>query len=883
MLWESRYDEMICKKTVGVQLHKMLVCISVFIGFVAISGLLWWFVVPVPQCLLVIALHDGWRDVLLVARTAVGMLLPAMSTAMACSARVRSTFVRTIVRDAEKEQVKYASYLNVFSRSEAPRLVATILGAALVVAGYEVLTGWVRGAPNGSFAWAKGVLPFDANWAAALVVSACAGVTACFCAISRAPRFAEGAAMTGVLASCALGLFSCGPDVVFVVFPLLFGVQFIGGIFEVQQGKMLPLRALIFVELMPLLTIVSSAVEHMVQIVFADEGETIAPFFVLLLAMNSCALAALAIRCFHVRKESDGASTDEFHLDYGQPLCDAVCMGQLDALEAYGLSERERAVLIGSMQGKSLAHLARELGVSRSTAGTYRLRAYAKIDVESLDGARAVLGELCGAHACNPEHPDPRSLLTSRSDALTCFVKTCGWIAWFVLAGTLFLPWYGSRVWLFDEAWNSFPAVVLALGSGYLVLDDFIGLSFVRFGARVLAIGCSVFLLPMTILLSGEWMAPESLPFTFDTLLAVVLAFGLTCLMRRRKREETGLIVHAAAASGISAVFSVFPVCYIALVVFSLLALVVVIFLTCADDCDESFRRQDDVQEKRRESLLRSIDFVPRGGQVVCLVVGFSIFGWGLSRSGTFVLMDFTRVIDAPSAMIACSFVAYACLFCLLLKGRQGDYWTSLRWSIPVAWFMGLAIPCVLQVSGASGAASPLGHMMVEFPMLVLLGEICGRVAAFREEYGFVSFWFALPVASLCIVSIWCIGPLFAGLMKGYTDDGLIVAITVVSGGFLGAISLRHVCRTMCERASLGSAGSRVIERALGRAGLTEAESRVVALLCSGRSTREVASELFVECSTVRSHIRRVYGKLAVHTRAELESAVAALVREKTH
>jgi len=47
--------------------------------------------------------------------------------------------------------------------------------------------------------------------------------------------------------------------------------------------------------------------------------------------------------------------------------------------------------------------------------------------------------------------------------------------------------------------------------------------------------------------------------------------------------------------------------------------------------------------------------------------------------------------------------------------------------------------------------------------------------------------------------------------------------------------------------------------------------------LQSQLSTREIAEELFIATSTVRSHIKSIYGKLAVHSRREAVSRAKEL------
>jgi len=53
-------------------------------------------------------------------------------------------------------------------------------------------------------------------------------------------------------------------------------------------------------------------------------------------------------------------------------------------------------------------------------------------------------------------------------------------------------------------------------------------------------------------------------------------------------------------------------------------------------------------------------------------------------------------------------------------------------------------------------------------------------------------------------------------------------------------------------------------------ASLTSQELQVALLLAEGRTTRETAAALFLSPKTVEYHLRKVYTKLAIHSRAEL-------------
>lgn len=76
----------------------------------------------------------------------------------------------------------------------------------------------------------------------------------------------------------------------------------------------------------------------------------------------------------------------------------------------------------------------------------------------------------------------------------------------------------------------------------------------------------------------------------------------------------------------------------------------------------------------------------------------------------------------------------------------------------------------------------------------------------------------------------------------------------------LGAAPFAELASTELDR----------IEPARGGSGLTRAEQRIVELVASGHSNREIAAELFVSVRTVETHLGSVYRKLAIRSRTEL-------------
>ena len=77
--------------------------------------------------------------------------------------------------------------------------------------------------------------------------------------------------------------------------------------------------------------------------------------------------------------------------------------------------------------------------------------------------------------------------------------------------------------------------------------------------------------------------------------------------------------------------------------------------------------------------------------------------------------------------------------------------------------------------------------------------------------------------------------------------------------------------------AELAATGERVHRRSEGPiAALTERELQIGLLLADGMTTRQAAAALFVSPKTVEYHLRHVYTKLGIGSRAELAAALPA-------
>ena len=104
-------------------------------------------------------------------------------------------------------------------------------------------------------------------------------------------------------------------------------------------------------------------------------------------------------------------------------------------------------------------------------------------------------------------------------------------------------------------------------------------------------------------------------------------------------------------------------------------------------------------------------------------------------------------------------------------------------------------------------------------------------------------------------------------ILKDATFDDFVATITSVAAGervlpprMTGTL-LSQIARAAVKR---GAA------EALAAVRLTPREREVVALIANGRSNKEIATDLQVAAHTVKSHVRNIMEKLALHSRLQI-------------
>jgi len=110
-------------------------------------------------------------------------------------------------------------------------------------------------------------------------------------------------------------------------------------------------------------------------------------------------------------------------------------------------------------------------------------------------------------------------------------------------------------------------------------------------------------------------------------------------------------------------------------------------------------------------------------------------------------------------------------------------------------------------------------------------------------------------------------------LLKRFAPNELITAIQQVMEG--GSPMSPHIARRVVEFFN----PQRPEKTATEMDNLTDRERELLALLARGKHYKEIADHLGISTDTVRSHIRRIYRKLQVHSRTE--AAVKFLGRQQ--
>jgi LuxR family maltose regulon positive regulatory protein len=112
------------------------------------------------------------------------------------------------------------------------------------------------------------------------------------------------------------------------------------------------------------------------------------------------------------------------------------------------------------------------------------------------------------------------------------------------------------------------------------------------------------------------------------------------------------------------------------------------------------------------------------------------------------------------------------------------------------------------------------------------------------------------------------------GYVRTFIDEGEPMA-RLLRLALSRGIAPDYVARLLAALGEEAELASRAMESLIEP--LTERELEVLRLIVAGLSNPEIAEELFIAVSTVKSHVNHIYGKLTVENRVQAASRARTL------
>lgn len=110
-------------------------------------------------------------------------------------------------------------------------------------------------------------------------------------------------------------------------------------------------------------------------------------------------------------------------------------------------------------------------------------------------------------------------------------------------------------------------------------------------------------------------------------------------------------------------------------------------------------------------------------------------------------------------------------------------------------------------------------------------------------------------------------------ILKDATFEDFVGTIRSVAGG--GRVLPPRMTGTLFSQIAR-AAVNRAPEEVLDAVRMTQREGEVIALIAAGMSNKAIAQELGIAADTVKSHVRNVMDKLALHSRLQIAAYVHA-------
>lgn len=203
---------------------------------------------------------------------------------------------------------------------------------------------------------------------------------------------------------------------------------------------------------------------------------------------------------------------------------------------------------------------------------------------------------------------------------------------------------------------------------------------------------------------------------------------------------------------------------------------------------------------------------------------------------------------------------------------RLGPLPKKIRLSVPsiAPCLMGFATGIVVIIGTVSMATSlhdlftrPAPLFLISQLLFLLLGLVTAFGLDLRKAsyFALLDFFWGLGIMAGTFVR----DQLFMVPEAIFVDLSSFVCLLTLVGFFaFSGVWINSLGRT----ASMGR--ETALEKVAREAGLTKRETEVTALLLEGRSLRIIQQELFISEGTARTHAKRIYAKLDIHSKQEL-------------
>ncbi len=186
---------------------------------------------------------------------------------------------------------------------------------------------------------------------------------------------------------------------------------------------------------------------------------------------------------------------------------------------------------------------------------------------------------------------------------------------------------------------------------------------------------------------------------------------------------------------------------------------------------------------------------------------------------------------------------------------------------------VGLATGLVVALGTVSMATSPSELFTRPAPLFLisqLLFLLLGIITAFGLDLRKATYFALINLCWGLGIAIGLIGGLIGREHFIPLPDPILVDLSsfVCLLTLVGFFAFSGIWMNTLGRAASMSRES-AVEDVARKAGLTKRETEVASLLLEGRSLRIVQQELFISEGTARTHAKRIYAKLGIHSKRE--------------